>query len=671
MKIKLNYLRTLLYFFLISIVMLISVFIRNGQFKATQYQNVQNLDASYHVLLTIKALQENKPKDHLFLPIVTLGSQEDKNIPWGATVPDEKGNYYYTSFPQVGFITPYFIFSLFNIELTTDDLMHFNLVIHYLCSLLLGYLTFLITGKFELNIKHRYSLIMLASIVYIFNIEALFSHGVIYWAHSLFQLFWIIQLILLYLILEKGQNPIIIRTIYILFAFISFLLAATEWTGYLVNFALFLVFLNRYLKKRINLTPLLLIVISTIASILYYVIPFIIVIGQDNLVNSLKARFFARNITNSVGWNYLFKGYWESFSSYLIILCLFLFFGFFNKNFRERFVKKFMEMKLWLFVLIFPMIENLIMKQHAIAYSFDRLKLILVIIILLIICFSSIAIKQLKYFYILIIIGVVVTVFQFNNSTRIWKEPLLSVYKPMVNYIRDLGDVTLFNHGPVRGYVNLTLDSGVYEHIKDEKKLLGISQSKHKERSVWLLGQTLQNQLVGWRNAVVFNWNEGSIDVVGVINKQELANGKVNIHPIAANYLLDNNIKELNINKFQVAVKSITSKGSIILGSNSINLNSEGALFKATFYWDPSLTITSADLTDENWEFGINRKQPIILLENNFKNRFILEGKSSVIDKKGHVFAIDDVSLNDKWIHIRVKPSTLETLKLPQGFYLQ
>ncbi|MBP1173299.1 hypothetical protein JOE49_000551 [Paenibacillus sp. PvR133] len=82
-----------------------TIFVRTSNLKP--YSNINIIDASYHVLLTIDALKENSIKDHLLLPIVSLGLVEDKYISWGATVSDKKGNYFYTSFPQLGFIVPY------------------------------------------------------------------------------------------------------------------------------------------------------------------------------------------------------------------------------------------------------------------------------------------------------------------------------------------------------------------------------------------------------------------------------------------------------------------------------------------------------------------------------------------------------------------------------------
>lgn len=68
--------------------------------------NYHNSDATWHALLTVEAYNETPVSTHLFLPIVTLGDADDKGIPWGATVPDREGNYYYTSFSPAGYFLP-------------------------------------------------------------------------------------------------------------------------------------------------------------------------------------------------------------------------------------------------------------------------------------------------------------------------------------------------------------------------------------------------------------------------------------------------------------------------------------------------------------------------------------------------------------------------------------
>ena len=85
-----------------SILFIASAAIRIGNFSETK--SIQNLDASYHVLLTTEAFDQTPWQVHRFLPLVTLGRDSDKHISWAAALPDAQGNYYYTSFGTLGFL---------------------------------------------------------------------------------------------------------------------------------------------------------------------------------------------------------------------------------------------------------------------------------------------------------------------------------------------------------------------------------------------------------------------------------------------------------------------------------------------------------------------------------------------------------------------------------------
>ena len=71
---------------------------------------VSNIDASYHVLLTVDAMNQTPASVHRFLPIVTLGRPLDRDVRFGASVRGPGGIYYYTSFPPLGFVAPWAFF---------------------------------------------------------------------------------------------------------------------------------------------------------------------------------------------------------------------------------------------------------------------------------------------------------------------------------------------------------------------------------------------------------------------------------------------------------------------------------------------------------------------------------------------------------------------------------
>ena len=91
--------------------------------------NYYNSDATWHVLYTVEAYRETPVSEHLFLPLTSLGSGDDKNIPWGATVLGRNGNYYYTSFSPAGYFLPWLFMKLFSPSVTEGSLYGLNTVL--------------------------------------------------------------------------------------------------------------------------------------------------------------------------------------------------------------------------------------------------------------------------------------------------------------------------------------------------------------------------------------------------------------------------------------------------------------------------------------------------------------------------------------------------------------
>lgn len=168
-----------------------------------QNQNYLNSDATYHTLLTIKALNNNPIKTSKFLPIITL-SPEDRNIPWGATVPDKNGNYYYTSFMPIQFVAPYLWFKTTNLKINETNLYYFNSMIGFIC-LLLSNIFFIKIFKKKLPL---YFIILSTSFFYIFSPELMHMSGLVYWGQSLFQLVILIQLIIFVKLMAKPTKTL-------------------------------------------------------------------------------------------------------------------------------------------------------------------------------------------------------------------------------------------------------------------------------------------------------------------------------------------------------------------------------------------------------------------------------------------------------------------------------
>lgn len=97
-----------------------------------------NADATWHTLLTIEAYNEMPVSEHMSLPIVSLGGDENKYISWGATIPDEEGNYYYTSFSPAGYFAPWLFMKVFRLEICEKSLYIFNSVLFTISAVLWG-----------------------------------------------------------------------------------------------------------------------------------------------------------------------------------------------------------------------------------------------------------------------------------------------------------------------------------------------------------------------------------------------------------------------------------------------------------------------------------------------------------------------------------------------------
>ena len=155
--------------YLICIILIfISIFIR---IPKSDKQNFNNADATYHVLLTMRAYNETPISVHKFLPIISLGNINDKNITWGSTIPDKYGNYYYTSFSPAGFLMPYLFVKIFHLPINELSLYIFNSFLYVLCFILMS---LFFTKLFEKKISKNW-IILIVAMIYLFQPEIIHS----------------------------------------------------------------------------------------------------------------------------------------------------------------------------------------------------------------------------------------------------------------------------------------------------------------------------------------------------------------------------------------------------------------------------------------------------------------------------------------------------------------
>jgi len=111
----------------VCILLAISLLFRLHDFE--KVTGSQNLEASYHVLITLNALNESDVTHHWYLPTISLGEEKDKHIAWGATIPTRTGDYVYTSFTPYGFLAPYFALKISGQNISLESLAFFNFVL--------------------------------------------------------------------------------------------------------------------------------------------------------------------------------------------------------------------------------------------------------------------------------------------------------------------------------------------------------------------------------------------------------------------------------------------------------------------------------------------------------------------------------------------------------------
>ncbi|KIM06104.1 MAG: hypothetical protein KN64_01000 [Sulfurovum sp. AS07-7] len=336
-----------------------------------------NIEAPYHVLHTVNAYIKNDISQHYFLPTVTLEKEIDKFIPWGATVPDAQGNYFYTSFTATTFIFPYLYFKLTGADLTIQNLVKFN----YLLQLLSTVMIFLLLRKINFKASQNKVLSNMASflatiIIFIFSTEFMVSFGLGYWAQSISQLLIILQLFILVSIYEDGFT----HKKLILLGLVSIAFCYTEWTGFSTTGLISLYFLYLFItsKSKDYLKIFIILLSSIIVGGLLIVAHYGFVIGFENLFNALYARFSARS-TDKIDYMFLFVGYINSYGLYLFILPIL--YSILLKNKADSGIN-YKSFHLLILFSLFLLVENIIMMQHAVQFSFDRLKFGVLLVVL-------------------------------------------------------------------------------------------------------------------------------------------------------------------------------------------------------------------------------------------------------------------------------------------------
>lgn len=436
--------------------------------KYKENYNYLDSNASWHVLLTVQAYDETPISTHKFLPIVSLGDTMDKEIPWAEMVADKEGNYYYTSFSPVGFVLPYFFFKLFHLPVTERSLYIFNTV---LCCLALLFTIKLFIDIFKEHLRKE-TVILVITMLFAFQTEMMHGMGMVYWHQSLMQVLLPLQFLCFFHFEDDRKWKIV-------YFILTVVMPYVEWTGFIANvgFALALFFKHGIKIQKKDFQRALLTGVCTALALVLLCGHYLIVVDWNSFVGALRDRYHMRTTYAYATTFNLLWGYWKSFKGLWIILailgisCVIL-----NKG--VKWITKWISLLPMLFVMLFPVLENIVMKEHAISYTYDRLKLIYPLLLCVLWLLSAVPKKGKCYERTVLTLMLAISVMSIRgymlNKEYLWPAEYRKDNEILAEYCREnyhVDSLYGLRNAAVRGYVNMMFDRSMYENISEETLL--------------------------------------------------------------------------------------------------------------------------------------------------------------------------------------------------------
>ena len=434
-----------------------------------QETGAQGLEATYHVLWTVKALAATSPETHWYLPRVTLAPTPGNPVSWGATIPTDSGAYIYTSFPPLGFLVPYAVATVLGGDISFSTLAFFNSILGLIASIGIGFLSrdaFNCVAECSSNKGNAGWIVFAASATsYLFTREALVSHGAVYWAHSLSQVTLIFITWVAFRIFQGQRSN---TNTFALFLGCS-IYASLEWTGFIFNAGLVVAFVVfPRIPHTAGYCAALVVVIATLAAGFALLAHFAIALGIDETLSALGERASRRAVTSGYSLGRLAVGYFVSFgaltplglTAFLYILSCGIF-------------KKTRPLLALLFISSFPTLENMILMQHAAQFSFDRLKVALPLILLCVIAIASV--PRSAFATLLAVYLVVSSNLQIFAHDKLYFASWGEAVSTNTEIVRALQNDPLYNcsllsaKSGVRGYLNLAVGRDVFEYWSLER----------------------------------------------------------------------------------------------------------------------------------------------------------------------------------------------------------
>ena len=327
-----------------------------------------NEDAASHVLVTIVAYDHVPVSEHHFVPLFTAGARHDlwiDDLPTASRM-SARGYNYYTSWPPGFFVAAWAFHQALGMAPTPASLRGLNIALHYSSVALLFLLCFKLAKKYGGSAAgpELWAPPTVAALVYLAAPEALRSHLFSYWAEQLWQPIMLLQL-LAFLVGTRWPSIVAIGLLGLCGTLI-------DWTAYVSNGGYFLAFVWLYWRKR-DARSLWGALGIGLATLLGGGLLFIWFTSKVSLSELLAAQHYRAGVRTGGVLDYarLGLGYVLSLGPFLLLLVPVLMAA---RAQGARQIWARLPPGPFLFVAGFPVLENVLLANHASSYTYDRLK---------------------------------------------------------------------------------------------------------------------------------------------------------------------------------------------------------------------------------------------------------------------------------------------------------
>lgn len=197
----------------------------------------------------------------------------------------------------------------------------------------------------------------------------------------------------------------------------------------------------------------------------------------------------------------------------IIIISILIITVLFNKGYRLRFLSLIKEYNLVALILLFILLENLILLNHAINYSFDRMKAVLLLIFIVFLCICTIQEKSKKIITLALIIMAIINViyYSYNDNYYRWRIDYLVnnkvIAKEITNKYTHENSILVHEKVATRGYSNLLYSRGIYENTKLEQAI-EIAKKKNKKYIVLFQSEFKPWNMYDYENYTIYDLDE-------------------------------------------------------------------------------------------------------------------------------------------------------------------